>query len=104
MKRMGFNNNQISVVLESASKKAQELERIATEKAFLYMLSIPLNVLVDEWGEEAKDKALKFCEEVTSLYEAVQSGVVTDKQLADFLYEYAEIKIEADWLKDGEEE
>jgi hypothetical protein len=103
MKRMGFNNNQISVILESSKKKAEELQRIANEKAFLYMLAIPLNVLVDEWGEDAKEKATSFCEEVVKLYEAVQEGVVSEQQLADFLYEYAEIKIEADWLK-GENE
>ena len=103
MKRMGFTDNQMAVILESANKKAKELERIATEKSFLYMLAIPLNVLVDEWGEEAKEKAIKFCEEVVKLYEAVQDGVVSNEQLAEFLYEYAEIKIEADWLK-GESE
>lgn len=99
MRRMGFNNNQIGVVLESASKKAEELQRIATEKAFLYMLAIPLNILVDEWGDKAKEKAIPYIEQVTSLYEAVQQGVVSDKELADFLYEYAEVKIEADWLE-----
>lgn len=104
MRKMGFNNNQIGVVLESASKKAEELQRIATEKAFLYMLAIPLNVLVDEWGDKAKEKAIPYIEEVVKLYEAVQQGVVSDKQLADFLYEYAEIKIEADWLKGSDED
>lgn len=103
MKRMGFNNNQISVILESSKKKAEELQRIANEKAFLYMLAIPLNILVDEWGDEAKEKAIPYIEQVTSLYKAVQEGVVSDNELADFLYEYAEIKIEADWLK-GENE
>ena len=104
MKRMGFNNNQIGVILENSSKKAEELQRIATEKAFLYMLAIPLNILVDEWGDEAKEKAIPYIEQVTSLYEAVQQGVVSDNELADFLYEYAEVKIEADWLKKENED
>lgn len=100
MRKMGFNNNQIGVVLESASKKADELQRIAKEKAFLYMLAIPLNVLVnDYWEKSAKKRIPKFIEDVISLYEAVQEGVVTDEQLADLLYEYAGVKIEADWLK-----
>jgi DNA-binding transcriptional MerR regulator len=152
MKRMGFNNNQIGVILENSSKKAEELQRIATEKAFLYMLAIPLNVNVDMWQEQQKslkrlsellmdineneidaqtdmnnlkhwlhtvrneaerelskltfslnDMATTHCEEVVKLYEAVQEGVVSDNELADFLYEYAEVKIEADWLK-GESE
>jgi hypothetical protein len=63
------------------------------------MSAIPLNVLVDEWGEDAKEKATSFCEEVGKLYEAVQESVVSEQQLADFLYEYAGVKIEADWLR-----
>lgn len=100
MKRMGFNNNQISVILESANKKADELQRIAKEKAFLYMLAIPLNVLVnDYWEKSARKRMPKFIEDVISLYEAVQDGVVSEQQLADLLDEYAGVKIEADWLK-----
>lgn len=99
MRKMGFNNNQIGVILENSSKKADELQRIAKEKAFLYMLAIPLNVLVnDYWEKSAKKRIPKFIEDVISLYEAVQEGVVTDEQLADLLYEYAGVKIEADWL------
>lgn len=100
MKRMGFNNNQIGVVLESSSKKADELQRIAKEKAFLYMLAIPLNVLVnDYWEKSARKRIPKFIEDVISLYEAVQDGVVSEQQLADLLDEYAGVKIEADWLE-----
>lgn len=105
MRKMGFNNNQIGVVLESANKKADELQRIAKEKAFLYMLAIPLNVLVnDYWEKSAKKRIPKFIEDVISLYEAVQEGVVTDEQLADLLYEYAGVKIEADWLERSNED
>jgi DNA-binding transcriptional MerR regulator len=104
MRKLGFNNNQIGVVLESASKKAEELQRIATEKSFLYMLAIPLNVLVnDYWEKSARKRIPKFIEDVISLYEAVQKGVVSEQQLADLLDEYAGVKIEADWLK-GERE
>lgn len=105
MRKMGFNNNQIGVVLESANKKADELQRIAKEKAFLYMLAIPLNVLVnDYWEKSARKRIPKFIEDVISLYEAVQEGVVTDEQLADLLYEYAGVKIEADWLERSNED
>ena len=105
MRKMGFNNNQIGVVLESANKKADELQRIAKEKAFLYMLAIPLNVLVnDYWEKSAKKRIPKFIEDVISLYEAVQDGVVSEQQLADLLDEYAGVKIEADWLERSNED
>ena len=83
-----------------SKRKNSHIEDKANEKAFLYMLAIPLNVLVDQWGDEAKDKAPEFIEEVIGLYEAVQDGIVSDDQLAELLDDMAGVKIEADWLKD----
>ena len=81
------------------------MEKEATEKAFLYMLAIPLNVLFnDYWQKSAKKRAPKFIEDVMSLYEAVQNGVVSDKQLADLLDELAGVKIDADWMKGNDNE
>ena len=83
-----------------SKRKNRHIEDKANEKAFLYMLAIPLNVLVDQWGDEAKEKAPEFIEEVIGLYEAVQDGVVSDDQLAELLDDIAGVKIEAEWLKD----
>ena len=82
-----------------SKRKNRHIEDKANEKAFLYMLAIPLNVLVDQWGDEAKEKAPEFIEEVIGLYEAVQDGVVSDDQLAELLVDMAGVEIEADWLK-----
>jgi hypothetical protein len=57
----------------------------------------------DYWEKSARKRIPKFIEDVISLYEAVQKGVVSEQQLADLLDEYAGVKIEADWLK-GENE
>ena len=54
---------------------------------------------MDQWGDEAKEKAPEFIEDVLGLYEAVQDGVVSDDQLAELLDDIAGVKIEADWLK-----
>lgn len=100
MGKMGMNKSQMAMILESGKKRAKELEKAATEKAFLYMLAIPLNVLVnDYWEKSAKKRIPKFIEDVISLYEAVQQGVVSDEQLAELLYEYSGVKIEAEWMK-----
>ena len=48
--------------------------------------------------KQQRKKAPKFIEDCCSLYEAVQQGVVTDRQLADFLQDIAGITIEAEWL------
>lgn len=90
----------MAMILESGKKRAKELEKTATEKAFLYMLAIPLNILVnDYWEKSAKKRIPKFIDDVQNLFEAVQEGVVSEEQLADLLYEYAGVKIEAEWMK-----
>ena len=98
-RNMGMSNVDLLKIKESAKKAAKTIEKEATERAFLYMLAIPLNVLFnDYWQKSAKKKAPKFIEDVMSLYEAVQKGVVSDKQLADLLDELAGVKIDADWI------
>lgn len=104
-RRMGMSNVDLLMVKESAKKAAKTIEKEATEKAFLYMLAIPLNVLFnDYWQKSAKKRAPKFIEDVMSLYDAVQQGVVSDKQLADLLYELSGVKIDADWIKGNNNE
>lgn len=89
------------VMRERANARHKE-----NEKAFLYMLAIPLNVLAceDYWGDDAKEKAPAFIEEVISLFESVQNGNVTNEELSEFLLEYAGVTIDADWLKKPEEQ
>ena len=99
-KRAGISNVDLMRMKEVAKKEAKKMEAEATDKAFMYMLAIPLNVLVnDYWSKTAKKKAPKFIEDVISLYESVQAGVVTEKELADLLQDMAGVKIDADWLK-----
>lgn len=84
------------VMRERANERHKE-----NEKAFLYMLAIPLNVLAceDYWGDDAKEKAPAFIEEVISLYESVQNGNVSNEELSEFLWEYAGVTIDASWLR-----
>ena len=104
-RNMGMSNVDLLMVKESAKKVAKTIEKEATEKAFLYMLAIPLNVLFnDYWQKSAKKRAPKFIEDVMNLYDAVQQGVVSDKQLADLLDELAGVKIYADWMKGNDNE
>ena len=104
-KKRGMNNVDLLRMREIAKKEAEKMEIEATERAFLYMLAIPLNILFhDYWQKSAKKRAPKFIEEVTKYYLAVQEGVVTDQELADLLFDLAGVKIEADWLKGGKNE
>lgn len=99
-RKAGMTSVDLLRIKETAKKEAQRMEQQATERAFLYMLAIPLNVLFnDYWEKTAKRKAPKFIEEVIKLYEAVQNGVVSEQQLADLLDDLAGVKIEAEWMK-----
>lgn len=101
-KKAGMSPLDVQYMREIARKEAQKMEQEATERAFLYMLAIPLIILFEDyWQKTAKKKAPKFIDDVASLYESVQMGVVTEQQLADSLYELAGVKIEAEWLDRG---
>ena len=99
-RKAGISNVDLMRMKEVAKKEAKKMESDAVEKAFLYMLAIPLNVLVnDYWSKTGRKKAPKFIEDVISLYESVQAGAVTDEELAELLNELAGINVEAEWLK-----
>lgn len=98
-KSKGLSPLELAQMKAIAKKHAEAMEQEATERAFLYMLSIPLIILFEDyWQKTAKKKAPKFIEDVASLYESVQMGIVTEQQLADSLYELAGVKIEAEWM------
>lgn len=99
-KRAGMSNNDVLMMKEIARKQAEKLETETTERAFLFMMAIPLNVLFnDYWQKSAKKKAPKFINEVIKLFNAVQDGIVTEQDLADFLDDMAGVNISAEWMK-----
>ena len=106
-KQAGISNVDIFMVKETARKSAEKMEKQAIEKAFLLMLSIPLNVLVnDYWEKSAKKRIPKFIDDVISLYESLENGSVSYGELYEMLEEYSGIKLEAEWLtkrKNGEQ-
>ena len=99
-RKMGMSELDILRMRETARREAMKMQGEAIEKSFLYMLAIPLNVLVnDYWPKSAKKRAPQFIEDVISLYESVQAGIVSDRELADLLDDLAGIKVEAKWLE-----
>ena len=104
-KKKGFTPVDILMMREIARKEAEKMEGEIAEKAFLYMLAIPLNVLVsDYWPKSAKKKAPKFIEEVMKLFDVVMEGLVSDEELYDLLKDMAGVDIQAEWLKRRENE
>ena len=102
-KRAGVTPLDMARMHEIARKEARKIETEYLEKAFLFMLAIPLNVLVnDYWPKSARQKAPKFIEDVASLFESVQNGTVSEQELADLLNEMAGVNITAEWMKTKE--
>lgn len=100
-KESGMSTLDFLKVQEIAKRESKKMEQEATEKAFLYMLAIPLNILVnDYWPKTAKRRSPKFISEVLKLYDAVENDIVSEEELAELLEDMAGIKITADWLKD----
>lgn len=98
-RRAGLTETDLLLIRETSKKAAAKVEKEATERAFLYMLAIPLNVLAnDYWPKTAKRRTHKYIKDVLNLYAAVQDGIVSEQELADFLEEMAGIKIEAAWM------
>ena len=97
MRKSGLSSADIARMYGIAKQASREMEQDATERAFLYMLAIPLNVLADR-GLITHDNADEYIHDVASLYQSVEAGVVSDKELADLLHEYAGITITADWM------
>lgn len=99
-RKKGMSEIDILKMRELARQEAKKMQGEAIERSFLYMLAIPLNVLAnDYWSKTAKKRAPQFIEDVVSLYESVQAGVVSDRELADLLHDLAGIKVEAAWLE-----
>lgn len=100
-RQAGLTNNDIWRMKEIAKKQAKAMQNEAVEMSFLFMLAIPLNVLVaDYWPKAPKKKLEKFIDDVISLYESVQEGVVSPEELNDFLEDMVGVCVTADWIKE----
>ena len=96
-----FTEAQLNAKIQEALEEhTDKLMRQAIDKAFIYMVGIPLDVLFHEhWQKSAKKKAPAFVDQVLSLYEAVQDGIVTEQQIIDEVYELAGVRIDTGLLK-----
>ena len=82
---------------DQINKIKQEARDEAVEKALILMLAIPLEVLIGDgyWAKSAKRRIPKFLDDVLSLYDSWNKGVLTLEELREDLWEYGGIKLEA---------
>lgn len=82
---------------EQINQIKQQAKDEAIDTAFTLMLAIPLEVLIGDgyWVKSAKKRLPKFLDEVLSLYDSWNKGVLTIEELREDLWEYGGIKLEA---------
>ncbi len=82
---------------EQINKIKQDASKEAIDTAFTLMLALPLEVLIGDgyWVKSAKKRLPKFMDEVLSLYDSWNKGVLTMEELRADLWEFGGIKLEA---------
>ena len=98
--QVGLTNKQMYELKKEAKRVAIEATKETYERAFVHVLGITITLLAnDYWSKSAKKRVPKFIEDVVSLFESVQAGVVTEQELFDIIKEYAGIDIITEWAE-----
>lgn len=81
---------------EQINQIKQEASKEAIDTAFTLMLAIPLEVLIGDgyWAKSAKRRLPKFLDDVLSLYDSWNKGVLTIEELRDDLWNIGGIKLQ----------
>lgn len=96
-----YTKEQLEAVIKAGVKA--EVEKIrkeardeAVDTAFTLMLAIPLEVLIGDgyWEKSAKRRLPKFLEDVLSVYDSWNKGVLTIEELREDLWNYGGIKLQ----------
>lgn len=81
---------------EQINQIKQEASKEAIDTAFTLMLALPLEVLKEKyWAKSAKRRLPEFVDDVLSLYENWDTGLLTIEEMREDLWEYGGIKLEA---------
>lgn len=85
-----------NITQDQINKIKQEARDEAVNVALTLMLALPLEVLKDKyWVKSAKRRLPKFLDDVLSLYDSWNKGVLTIEELREDLWNYGGIKLEA---------
>lgn len=95
-----FTEEQLNAKIQEALEAHTDaIMKQAIDKAFFYMIGIPLNILYhDYWPKTAKKRAPEFMDHVLNLYEALQNGIVSEQEIIDEVYELSGVRISKDLL------
>lgn len=81
---------------EQINQIKKEVRDEAIDTAFTLMLAIPLEVLIGDgyWAKSAKRRLPKFLDDVLSLYDSWNKGVLTIEELREDLWNIGGIKLQ----------
>lgn len=81
---------------EQINQIKKEARDEAIDTAFTLMLAIPLEVLIGDgyWAKSAKRRLPKFLDDVLSLYDSWNKGVLTIEELREDLWNIGGIKLQ----------
>lgn len=96
-----FTEAQLNAKIQEALEEhTDQLMRQAIDKAFIYMIGIPLDVLFYKyWPKSAKKRAPEFINEVLDVYESLQNGLLDEEEILNEVYELSGVRINQDILK-----
>lgn len=98
--KKGMTPLEVAQMQAIAKSAAVNMEREATEKAFVDMLIVPCAIIAfDYWQKSAKKRMPAFIKEVVSLYESIQVGAVTREEIVQTFEELSGMKLETEWYK-----
>lgn len=99
LRRNGFNDKQIAVILSSISDNNIDMYQEYMSKAFLMTMGIVLNVLLaDYWPKAGKYKIRKFMDTCIELFDAADKGTTKWDEIAEYIYDETGVVIKAEWL------
>lgn len=96
----GMTNLDILKVKELARRETQKLEIQAVEKAFVHMFAITLSVLAEDyWPKSSSKKIPELIKKVSSVFQSVKAGVVTEEDSLDVLRNIVGVNLKDEWFK-----
>ena len=79
-----------------------QIRKDAAEESFMLVVSIPIMVMRDHFGDlmkkevDGKNREIRFYEHLAYIYECFQDGLVTLEELQECLFEETGLKFERD--------
>lgn len=84
-----LTGKQLEMMLQQAHQEGvQEAIRIATDEAFVLMISIPIKVMHDKYGWRQKKRLPELAEAIADEYQRFSDGAMAAEEYKQFVYKH----------------